>query len=817
MTLRLPAFLNLRRLEGRMVVPFLALLAVVQVSSWTITDASIRANTEQTVRAELQTSQRVLEHLLTQQVEQRAAILRDFEHSHAIRQLLANADKLSKTELELSLTRELESKNQRLLKAGLIAYTDSQFKLVAATAPEAGDFTARLPALVLSMAKQDGTPTPWQSHLLLRQGRAYLIVAVQVKAVEPGGWLLMADELGAGPLQELRMLSQVKSSFMLRLHPDEAWHTQGSVLNKAQTDALDQQNLHEAGAIKFKLGADDMRGMLRPLVRDGEQELAVLLLRNFDRAFETFDRLRLTLAALTLLGLLTFALASLLMARRISTPIRSLANTADRLGHGDYDTPVQALSGAAEVSDLARSLESMRQGIRQRDAALNELAFKDALTGLTNRAGFSRLATRLLARPGGHCAVLVLGLDRFKHVNDVQGHEFGDLLLRKVAERLGPLLQGDDDVLARLNGDEFALLLNLGDEAAALGLADAIRRNFERPMQLGEQTVDLSAGIGISLAPQHGVDGKLLLTRAGLAMMEAKKRQSGSLIYTPGMDVASQESLSLLGELRHAVEAGELRLYLQPKVDLGRSQVLGAEALVRWQHPVRGLVPPLHFIPFAEQTGFIRTLTTWVIAASIRAWAMAQAQGLNMRISVNLSTRDLLDQDLPDKIMRLLQAHGATSQALCLEITESAIMDDPQRAMGTLAQLSELGFKLSIDDFGTGYSSLAYLKILPVNELKIDKSFVLNMEHDLGDAKIVRSTVELAHNLGLTVVAEGVESAKAWSILAALGCDEGQGFFIARPMPEAHFFNWAKGWQAPDLSGDSTATVLEQLKTDPLI
>jgi EAL domain-containing protein (putative c-di-GMP-specific phosphodiesterase class I) len=267
-------------------------------------------------------------------------------------------------------------------------------------------------------------------------------------------------------------------------------------------------------------------------------------------------------------------------------------------------------------------------------------------------------------------------------------------------------------------------------------------------------------------------------------------------MYDASIDAASALTLSLLTELRRAVEHGELRLYLQPKLTLDSGHVGGAEALVRWLHPQRGLVPPMEFIPFAEQTGFIRTLTIWVFEEAARQWLALRAEGLPLVISVNLSTRDLLDPELPQKFSALLLKHRVPADAFCLEITESAIMDDPQRALATLDRLSLLGFKLSIDDFGTGYSSLAYLKRLPVDELKIDKSFVMNMVDDQDDAKIVRSTIDLAHNLGLTVVAEGVENAQVWDALRALECDEAQGYHMGRPMPANEFPAWSLAWQA---------------------
>jgi EAL domain-containing protein (putative c-di-GMP-specific phosphodiesterase class I) len=263
------------------------------------------------------------------------------------------------------------------------------------------------------------------------------------------------------------------------------------------------------------------------------------------------------------------------------------------------------------------------------------------------------------------------------------------------------------------------------------------------------------------------------------------------------MDSSSQESLSLLSDLRTAVDRDQLRLYLQPKIHLASGRLCGAEALVRWQHPSRGMIQPMSFIPFAEQTGFIRVLTQWIVARSATRCKALCADGLDLKLSINLSTRDLLDQDLPGKLARLLEREQVAPRMLCLEITESAIMDDPQRALQTLQSLHAMGLRLSIDDFGTGYSSLAYLKKLPVHELKIDKSFVVAMETDRADLKIVRSTIDLAHNLGLSVVAEGVENEQVWNLLRLLHCDEAQGYGIARPMPEAEFAAWAAGWKAP--------------------
>jgi EAL domain-containing protein (putative c-di-GMP-specific phosphodiesterase class I) len=339
------------------------------------------------------------------------------------------------------------------------------------------------------------------------------------------------------------------------------------------------------------------------------------------------------------------------------------------------------------------------------------------------------------------------------------------------------------------------VLLGKSDAAHAVVVALSIAESFVHPLSFDDQRVDLSAGIGIACWPENAEDVDSLLSRAEVAMYVAKSKTTITQLYDPALDSTSTQTLSLLSELRHAVEHDELRLYLQPKIALDDGRVLGAEALIRWQHPTRGMVRPDEFIPFAEKTGFVRQLTLWMFEQVARQWHSLQGSGPALRVSINLSTRDLMDQDLPAKLVAVLSKYSVAPDALCLEITESAIMDDPQRAEVTLNRLSELGFKLSIDDFGTGYSSLAYLKRLPVDELKIDKSFVMGMERDPDDEKIVRSTIDLAHNMGLTVVAEGIENEAVWSLLHGLNCDEAQGYHVSRPMPANDFNTWRAQWR----------------------
>ena len=457
-------------------------------------------------------------------------------------------------------------------------------------------------------------------------------------------------------------------------------------------------------------------------------------------------------------------------------------------------------AGADEVGDLAASFESMRQAVQAREAQIRKLAYWDPLTGLPNRAQFGEAIAELLAKTSARnepCAVLMMDLDRFKLINDVLGPSFGDRVLKRIAVRLSDGLLRDGDALARLSGDEFAFCLpGLGPEQAT-EVAQRIRKVLERPLTLEDQTVDVSGSIGLAMSPEHGREVDLLLTRAEVAMYAAKEKRLGVMAYDPGLDSSSSYSVSLLTELRAALEGGQLQVYFQPKVRFTDGHVIGAEALLRWQHPQRGLVPPNEFIPFAEHSGFVRLLTAWMIEHTAAYANKIAATWPEMKFGVNLSARDLLDHDFPEKVRNLAQGRGMDLSHLTLEITESSIMDDPERSLQILLKLRELGVRLSIDDFGTGYSSLAYLKRLPLNELKIDRSFVMSMQTDEADVKIVRSTIDLAHNLGLSVVAEGIDSPDAFARLRDLGCDEGQGYRIARPMPAAYFAEWVRRWQAP--------------------
>jgi diguanylate cyclase (GGDEF)-like protein len=430
----------------------------------------------------------------------------------------------------------------------------------------------------------------------------------------------------------------------------------------------------------------------------------------------------------------------------------------------------------------------------QAEEAVRHQATHDALTDLPNRVLLhARVTAALDDAPddAGPLALLLLDLDHFKEVNDTFGHERGDALLQEVAARLRGVVRVSDTV-ARLGGDEFAVLLPGMDAAGAGRVAEAICATLDAPLRVEEQMLRVGASVGIALGPVHGVDGPTLLRRADVAMYAAKRARTGHAVYDPAQDGHSPERLALIGELRTAIERGALALHYQPQVDLTSGRVCGVEALVRWPHPERGLIPPDRFISLAEQTGLIEPLTQWVLAEAVRQCREWQRTGVLLTVSVNLSMWNLHDPVLPERVAGLLREHGVSPAWLRLELTESALMADPGRALDVLTRLAGLGVRLAVDDFGVGYSSLAYLKTLPVDELKIDKGFVRAMATDTADAAIVASTVELGHALGLRVVAEGIEDRVTWDALAEMGCDVAQGYYLSRPLAPDALAGWLR-------------------------
>ena len=777
-----------RSIGGRIVVLFLGLLLAVQVASFMALRASLAEHAHRVLPERLRAGERLLQNLLERRAQTLINGARLLAADYGFREAVSSND----AETIVSV---LANHGARI-GATEVALLGTDFSLRATTTSEA----RHLIPLAERLATQSAA-SGQASVVTLRAGRPYQAVLVPVRAPLVVGWVLMDFPIDGQLIVDMQRLTALDLTLLARASANEPWSVSLTSLDAGRAAAVAGQpwldDTGEAPMTSLAVGGEELGLRSRSLgvgrETDSGAGVRALVSLSVDDAVRLPRDLQLALIGITLVGIVVFAFGSFFTARRVTTPLRGLADAAERLGRGDYRTPMRGLKRHDEIGELSQTFERMRVNIAENQAQILRLAYWDSLTGLPNRARFREAVNAAIAAaaPGGSVAIVMLDLNRFKHVNDVLGYRIGDLLLVQVAERLNRQLVREGDLVARLSGDEFGVLLRSGDPELALSVARRIEQSFHAPLALEEHNVDMGAAIGIACWPQHADDGDALLNRAEVAMYAAKSRGSGPLLYDPTVDVASAQMLTLITELRQAVEHGELRLFLQPKLALESGLVAGAEALVRWQHPQRGLVPPDEFIPFAEQSGFIHTLTMWVFEEAAQQWRRLSDEGVELVLSVNLSTRDLLDQDLAQKFEAVLARRRVPAKGFCLEITESAMMDDPERALVTLDRLSAIGFKLSIDDFGTGYSSLAYLKRLPVDELKIDQSFVRDMQTDADDAVIVRSTIDLAHNLGIAVVAEGVENVQVWNMLRELQCDLAQGYYMGRPMPVEEFLQWS--------------------------
>jgi len=468
--------------------------------------------------------------------------------------------------------------------------------------------------------------------------------------------------------------------------------------------------------------------------------------------------------------------------------------------------------GSSGTSEMLRGVVVDVTERRRAEEALRHQALHDALTGLPNRVLLQdrlRHSVSTAHRTNEPLALLLMDLDQFKEINDTLGHDHGDRLLRQIGSRLQRVLR-DTDTVARLGGDEFAVVVPSADRVGAEIVAGKLEAALEHPFQLEDMTVQARASVGIALYPEHATDAETLVQRADVAMYVAKRNGGGHAVYDAEHDRFSVRRLALIGELRRALVSRELELYYQPKLDLRADQIVGVEALIRWNHPEHGLMGPDRFISLAEVAGLIQPITRWVLDRALRQLRMWVNSGIELGCSVNISARDLHDAELPERFAECLDRWQIPAERLVVEITEHELLRDRVQAADTLGRLARMGVRVSIDDFGTGYSSLADLRQLPIDEIKVDRSFVADMATDVNDAVIVRSIVDLGHNLGINVVAEGVENAEIRAWLDELGCDELQGYDICHPLPAHEFERWLRQRQpvvpdSLDLDADFSA------------
>lgn len=768
-----------RSFQAKLLALTVTALVLLQAATLAALHVAGQRNLKRTLAEELRVGARVLDRILSARGRQLSDTVRVLTADFAFREAVASADRAT-------ITSVLTNHGSRIsADAAFLISLDG--KVEADTLD--GRFVGRpfpLPALVTRAGSEEGA-----ASIASLDHRPYQFVVVPVLAPQAIAWVCIGFRIDEGVLDEVRRLTSLDVS-LWGPNPGAPPLLISTLPHEKQAELLPR--IEAAGAAEtLRLGSDVYETLVQPLATADASRVNMLLQRSVEDAQRPLRELELQLFGLSSAALLVAIVASIFFARSVTRPLRRLALGAARIGQGDYATPVEVSQGD-EMGQLAAAFDGMRTEIGQREEQIRFQATHDSLTGLPNRTlFFDRLATWISAarRRGSRIGMVMMDLDRFKEINDTLGHSLGDDVLVEVGRRLRQTLR-ESDTVARLGGDEFAVMFETLDTASAVEVAQ----------RLGS-AIEARASMGIALFPLHADDAGTLMKRADVAMYEAKRNHAAYAMYEPGRDEHSLRRLAILSELRNAVARDDLELHYQPTVDVAAGRTVRAEALVRWRHAIHGLLLPDEFVVLAEQSGNIGMITRWVLRRAVADCADWKRAGVVLPVAVNLSALDLHDPELLTFVSGLLHDAGLEASQLVLEITESAVMKDAAFAQRTLRDMKTRGILLAIDDYGTGHSSLAHLKRLPVDELKIDRSFVVHLTAAAEDNVIVRSTIELGHNMGLAVVAEGVESAECLELLRGFGCDLAQGYYFSRPLPREELLRWlaSSRWAVADPAG----------------
>jgi diguanylate cyclase (GGDEF)-like protein len=625
----------------------------------------------------------------------------------------------------------------------------------------------------------------------LIDGRPYQLVLAPVLAPQPIGWAAMGFALDDGVATDMSRLLGVDVSFVAGEDP-ESPYIATSFGPRERLAFVAINGAPAATPFVVTAGGEKILTWTNP-IRSANGHLTLVLQRSLASALRPYDNVRNSMFAI---GALLLAIASALavwLARSTTKPVEDLTKAAERLESGDYDVDVPPAS-TTELKGLASAFNAMRFAVADREATIRHQANHEALTGLPTRARITAILDELLngAKAASRTvSICLVEIQQFQRIIGSFGHAAGDEVLSEVARRLAAH-EGRPDRVGHIGTDRFIVLLESVDAAQAPSSAERIVERLRGSFDYAGVSFQLEIRAGVVVFPTDGGHAAELLQRADLALYRAKETGVTVGVYLKGDDGNHRDRLAILGDLRRAIASDELELHYQPKVSAVTGELVGCEALVRWRHPQKGFIPPSDFIPHAERTGAIRSLTTWVAGTALRDLDRWQEAGLEIDVSINVSPVDLAEPDFADSIARLLVQTGASASHVVLEVTESGAMKDLPATLRMMDQLRVLGIRFSIDDFGTGYSSLAHLKRLPVDEVKIDRSFIQELEARCDDDVIVRSTINLGHALNLKVVAEGVEATSSWDALGRLGCDLIQGYFVSKPLPAREFTAWMK-------------------------
>ena len=617
-------------------------------------------------------------------------------------------------------------------------------------------------------------------------GSAYQLVVVEVRAPTPIAWAMIGFEIDIHFAESLKDMTLLDLSFT-KVEAGEHKIIVSTLPSTAQ------RSLPGVG-----VGQSEVEDFAHLPIANGDVSgLSIMLSIPLVEERARFEVLQQHILAISAAVLFISLLILIPMLRGVTRPIQLLVLGAQRISGGDYGSPIDtSLRGGAEIEQLAQSFNNMQTAIAAREAHIIHQAHHDTLTGLPLR---DKIAMDLggkinAAVDGGHIAIVSISVQRVKSINNSLGFAIGDKLLNACAERWRERFSAPH-VVGRSTASEFFLLYEVPAGESGLLLTERLHGLWSEPFVIEGFEINVPLTLGVATFPEHGTTPEALLRRSDIALNKALELRHPTEFYEKGEDEKHLKQIRLINDLKQAVQENQLTLHYQPKVNVKAGAVTEAEALVRWMHPELGFVPPDEFIGLAEQSGLMPSLSRWILRRGIDDACLWRAQGVDVAVAINLSAYDLVHDDLPSFVGSLLEQRSFPGSALILEVTESAMMEDPVIALKVLNEFKELGVRLAIDDYGTGYSSLGQMKQLPVDELKIDMCFVRNLGEELSDQVIVKSTIAMAHNIGLKVVAEGVEDEKAQSMLEAWGCDKLQGFFFSKPLPLDQFLKWMEKFE----------------------
>lgn len=735
-------------------------LLVALAAVWVATENQL----DRSIERELSVSERVFRELL----DSRSA------------QLLQAAEVLTD---DFGFKRAVASKDRETIVSALVNYGERiEAELMVLQTPE-GEEIASSHAFDQLRINHSGTGS--SSELAVVEGELFQLVTVPVNAPNLIAWATLGFEVDSGLAEELKNLANADITLWL----ENSGKVIASSLAARQVSSFAKALNKDGHTLANWLLSQELAGSEVVLEAGSDDAVHVALTTSLETAAAEFTRLHWQIALIAVVALVIAMLLAAIIARGVSRPLQQLSGAARKLQQGDYSESELSLNDD-EFGELANTFDSMRTAISEREQRISYQASHDHLTDLPNRSFFrEQLQYRLDEKTSSGC-LLLLNIHQFRVLNDSVGQEIGDDILRQLSVRL-KWCCGNAELLARIGGDEFAVLYASDKPAFDLnGKIKELHSFLDTPFKVGDSDYRLAFNIGVVYFPEQGNKVDLLIRRAQVSVQQSKLQKSFYVEYKSGLDEQYMRRLQIIESLKGAVADQELHLVLQPKIKCQTGSVVGAEVLLRWQSDKLGFVGPDEFIPLAEQSGAITELTNWVCRESTKLLQSWHEQGRTLKLSINLSTVDLLSDALPLLFEQLIIDFPELPKLLVLEITESAVMKDPEKAIARLETLKRLGFSISIDDYGTGHSSLAQLRRLPVEELKVDRAFVQHLSEESKDKSIVRSTIHLAHELGLRVVAEGVENEDSWRVLQSMHCDELQGYYFSKPLPISGFIEY---------------------------